>query len=109
MDIMHDPVVCATGMTYNRASITRWLEAGHKTCPSTGQRLRHLELVPNFALRCAIVVRVGAALRARGGVFNTWPRSTLLRPVTTDGKESADAWPRARAALRRRSGRRRTT
>jgi F-box/WD-40 domain protein 7 len=57
MDIMHDPVVCATGMTYNRASITRWLEAGHKTCPSTGQRLRHLELVPNFALRCAIVVR----------------------------------------------------
>jgi len=66
MELMADPVILATGQSYHRASIVRWLEAGHKTCPSTGTRLRHLELVPNFALRSAIVVRV-AVQRAAGG------------------------------------------
>ena len=53
---MQDPVMIATGHTYDRHSITRWLAQGHRTCPSTGLRLRHLELVPNFALRSAITV-----------------------------------------------------
>jgi F-box/WD-40 domain protein 7 len=69
MELMSDPVILATGQSYNRASIVRWLEAGHKTCPSTGTRLRHLELVPNFALRSAIVVRsrlLGAGTLPRG-------------------------------------------
>jgi hypothetical protein len=47
----------ATGHTYDRASIQRWLNAGHKTCPVTGSRLRHLELTPNHALRSAIQVQ----------------------------------------------------
>ena len=50
-----DPVILATGHTYDRASIERWMAQGHKTCPVTGMRLRHLELTPNFALRSAIV------------------------------------------------------
>lgn len=50
-----DPVILATGHTYDRASIERWLAQGHKTCPVTGMRLRHLELTPNFALRSAIL------------------------------------------------------
>ena len=54
MEIMSDPVMIQTGHTYDRPSIQRWLEQGHKTCPVTGQRLRHLELTPNFALRTAI-------------------------------------------------------
>ena len=62
---MSDPVILATGQSYHRASIVRWLEAGHKTCPSTGTRLRHLELVPNFALRSAIVVRPARGVAAR--------------------------------------------
>ncbi|KAL4854787.1 F-box/WD repeat-containing protein 7 [Chlorella vulgaris] len=55
MEIMVDPVILATGHTYDRHSIERWLAQGHKTCPVTGMRLRHLELTPNFALRSAIV------------------------------------------------------
>ena len=51
---MSDPVILATGHTYDRSSIERWLDQGHKTCPVTGMRLRHLELTPNFALRSAI-------------------------------------------------------
>lgn len=46
----------ATGHTYDKECIERWLAQGHRTCPVTGQRLRHLELVPNFALRNAIQV-----------------------------------------------------
>lgn len=54
---MADPVMVATGHTYDRVCIERWLAQGNRTCPVTGMRLRHLELTPNFALRNAIQVR----------------------------------------------------
>eukprot|EP00890_Picochlorum_soloecismus_P002293 jgi/Picsp_1/3064/NSC_01286-R1_f-box wd repeat-containing protein 7 len=54
MDIMVDPVILATGHTYDRKSIEYWLQQGNRTCPVTGMRLRHLELTQNFALRSAI-------------------------------------------------------
>ena len=53
---MADPVMVATGHTYDRVCIERWLAQGNRTCPVTGMRLRHLELTPNFALRNAIQV-----------------------------------------------------
>ena len=84
MELMADPVVVATGHTYDRRCIERWLGAGHGTCPATGARLRHLELTPNFALRDAVAewalregvpvpqpedgaVRTAAALLYKGG------------------------------------------
>ena len=63
---MSDPVMVATGHTYDRSCIEKWLAQGHRTCPVTGMRLRHLELTPNHALRNAIQVRApAAAARAR--------------------------------------------
>ena len=56
-ELMADPVMVATGHTYDRVCIERWLAQGNRTCPVTGMRLRHLELTPNFALRNAIQVR----------------------------------------------------
>ena len=56
MELMSDPVVLATGHTYERVCIERWLQQGNRTCPVTGMRLRHLELTPNFALRVAVQV-----------------------------------------------------
>ena len=56
MEYMADPVILATGHTYDRPCIERWLAAGHTSCPATGARLRHLELTPNFALRDAAAV-----------------------------------------------------
>ena len=50
-----DPVFIASGHTYDRRSIAKWFQQGHKTCPSTGQRLRNTEITPNFALRNAIL------------------------------------------------------
>ncbi|CAL5074531.1 unnamed protein product [Urochloa decumbens] len=51
LDLMTDPVTVSTGQTYDRASITRWMKAGCRTCPVTGERLRTVDVVPNAALR----------------------------------------------------------
>ncbi|WOK99842.1 hypothetical protein Cni_G08554 [Canna indica] len=51
LELMRDPVVVATGQTYDRESIVRWIGSGHLTCPNSGQALAHVELVPNRALR----------------------------------------------------------
>ncbi|KAM0064816.1 putative U box domain, armadillo-like helical, Zinc finger, RING/FYVE/PHD-type [Helianthus debilis subsp. tardiflorus] len=56
LDLMHDPVVVSTGQTYDRASISLWIESGHTTCPKTGQTLAHTETIPNLALRNLIVM-----------------------------------------------------
>ncbi|KAM7521313.1 hypothetical protein LguiB_020275 [Lonicera macranthoides] len=51
LEIMQDPVIVATGQTYERESIQQWMDSGHCTCPKTGQLLTHTLLAPNFALR----------------------------------------------------------
>lgn len=51
LEIMADPVIIATGQTYERDSIQKWLNSGHRTCPKTGQKLNHSTVAPNFALR----------------------------------------------------------
>ncbi|XP_027163052.1 U-box domain-containing protein 17 [Coffea eugenioides] len=55
LDLMRDPVIISTGQTYDRSSISRWMEEGHCTCPKTGQMLVHTKLVPNRALRNLIM------------------------------------------------------
>ncbi|GLT63210.1 hypothetical protein SLA2020_357890 [Shorea laevis] len=55
LEIMTDPVIVATGQTYERESIEKWLNSKHRTCPKTGQKLAHLSLAPNFALRNLIL------------------------------------------------------
>ncbi|XP_057509772.1 U-box domain-containing protein 9-like [Actinidia eriantha] len=50
-EIMRDPVIVATGQTYDRPFIQRWLKAGHRTCPQTQQVLSHTLLTPNLLIR----------------------------------------------------------
>jgi len=54
LDLMKDPVIVATGQTYERGCIERWLEAGHDTCPKTQQKLPSKSLTPNYVLRSLI-------------------------------------------------------
>lgn len=51
LDLMKDPVSLATGITYDRESIDKWLDTGHATCPVTNQVLRNHDQIPNHALR----------------------------------------------------------
>lgn len=56
LELMREPVVVATGQTYDRCSIKLWMDSGHNTCPKTGQTLAHMELIPNHALRNMIAI-----------------------------------------------------
>lgn len=51
LELMKDPVIVATGQTYERECIKKWLEAGHDSCPKTQQKLRNTSLTPNYVLR----------------------------------------------------------
>ncbi|GLT83123.1 hypothetical protein SLE2022_014320 [Rubroshorea leprosula] len=55
LEIMSDPVILSSGHTFDRASIQRWLDSGHRTCPITKLPLpEHPSLIPNHALRSLI-------------------------------------------------------
>lgn len=56
LNIMRDPVVvAATGQTYDRPCIQRWLQQGNNSCPATGLPLTPpVSLVDNVALRNSI-------------------------------------------------------
>jgi len=49
-ELMRDPVFTCDGHTYERKSISLWLET-HNTSPITGLPLENKKLVPNFALK----------------------------------------------------------
>ncbi|KAI3721020.1 hypothetical protein L2E82_32022 [Cichorium intybus] len=54
LDLMLDPVIVASGHTYDRVSIAQWINSGHHTCPKSGKRLIHMALIPNYALKSLI-------------------------------------------------------
>ncbi|VFQ91015.1 unnamed protein product [Cuscuta campestris] len=56
LDLMRDPVVVSTGQTYDRSSISLWIQSGHNTCPKTGQTLTGGQLIPNVALKRLIAM-----------------------------------------------------
>ncbi|CAN6457870.1 unnamed protein product [Victoria cruziana] len=54
-EIMSDPVILCSGYTFDRSSIQRWLDTGHRTCPITQTPLPpRPSLIPNYALRSLI-------------------------------------------------------
>ncbi|OMO70067.1 Armadillo [Corchorus capsularis] len=50
-ELMRDPVILASGQTYDRPFIQKWLNAGNRTCPKTQQVLSHTFLTPNHLIR----------------------------------------------------------
>ena len=52
--LMADPVILASGESYERLCIQIWLQHGNRLCFKTGQTLEHLNLTPNLALKTAI-------------------------------------------------------
>ncbi|XP_057981320.1 U-box domain-containing protein 27-like isoform X1 [Malania oleifera] len=56
LDVMKSPVSLCTGVTYDRASIQRWLDGGNNTCPATMQVLHSKDLVPNHTLQRLIQI-----------------------------------------------------
>ncbi|CAH8290938.1 unnamed protein product [Eruca vesicaria subsp. sativa] len=50
-ELMRDPVVLASGQTYDKLFIQKWLSSGNRTCPKTQQVLPHTSLTPNLLIR----------------------------------------------------------
>ncbi|XVE87313.1 hypothetical protein DITRI_Ditri18aG0107500 [Diplodiscus trichospermus] len=49
--LMYDPVVIASGQTFERTWIQKWFDDGNDTCPKTKMKLDHLSLTPNAAMK----------------------------------------------------------
>ncbi|XP_028781628.1 U-box domain-containing protein 5, partial [Neltuma alba] len=49
--LMYDPVVIASGATYERMWIQKWFDEGNDTCPKTEKRLAHMSLTPNTVMK----------------------------------------------------------
>ena len=84
LDLMTDPVVVATGQTYDRTSVTQWIESGHNTCPKTGQTLAHTNLIPNRALKSLIAM---------------WCREHRIPYAAADGSDGQTCAASNKAAL----------
>ncbi|XP_031502503.1 U-box domain-containing protein 3-like isoform X1 [Nymphaea colorata] len=55
MELMIDPVIVASGQTFERAFIQKWLDYGLRTCPKTCQSLAHCDLIPNDTVKGLIL------------------------------------------------------
>ncbi|KAF8101904.1 hypothetical protein N665_0201s0208 [Sinapis alba] len=53
-ELMVDPVIVASGQTFDRTSIKKWLDNGLAVCPRTRQVLSHQELIPNYTVKAMI-------------------------------------------------------
>ncbi|XP_022758420.1 U-box domain-containing protein 3-like [Durio zibethinus] len=54
LELMMDPVIVASGQTYDRASIQKWLDSGLTICPKTRQSLTHTNLIPNYMVKAMV-------------------------------------------------------
>ncbi|XP_073315433.1 U-box domain-containing protein 9-like [Primulina huaijiensis] len=53
--LFKEPVVLASGQTYDQPFIQKWLKDGHQTCPRTNQLLPHTVLIPNLSIKNMVV------------------------------------------------------
>ncbi|KAL5207549.1 hypothetical protein ABZP36_031984 [Zizania latifolia] len=49
--LLHDPVIIASGQTYEREYIERWFREGNDTCPRTHIKLESFLMIPNTCMR----------------------------------------------------------
>ncbi|CAL0331873.1 unnamed protein product [Lupinus luteus] len=49
--LMYDPIVIASGLTYERIWIQKWFDEGNDICPKTKEKLAHMGLTPNIIMK----------------------------------------------------------
>ncbi|XP_031386837.1 uncharacterized protein LOC116200201 isoform X2 [Punica granatum] len=49
--LMYDPVVIASGQTFERVWIQKWFDEGNNTCPKTKVQLNNLSVTPNGTMK----------------------------------------------------------
>ena len=54
-EVMTDPVVAADGHTYQRESITEWINRGNRRSPLNGNQLAHTIIIDNILVKKLII------------------------------------------------------
>ncbi|XP_006656088.1 U-box domain-containing protein 6-like [Oryza brachyantha] len=54
MKLMYDPVIIASGETYERENIERWFSEGYDICPRTQIKLENFTITPNTCMKAVI-------------------------------------------------------
>nr|GMD83104.1 U-box domain-containing protein 8 [Ipomoea batatas] len=90
LEIMSDPVILSSGHTFDRSSIQRWLDSGHRTCPITNLPISDPPcLIPNHALRSLIsnytLVSLPRDSAIRRRLSESGAVSAVLNCVDADG------------------------
>ncbi|KAL6610290.1 hypothetical protein ACP70R_040259 [Stipagrostis hirtigluma subsp. patula] len=83
LEVMRSPVSLPTGATYDRTSIQRWLDSGHRTCPATRLPLASTDLVPNLLLRRLIQLHAATLPPSPS------PEEVLSQLAAADGEPAA--------------------
>ncbi|KAG8059044.1 hypothetical protein GUJ93_ZPchr0002g24758 [Zizania palustris] len=99
LDVMRSPVSLCTGVTYDRASIQRWIDSGNTTCPATMLELPSTDLVPNLTLRRLIALWASTAAAAPSsclapsavGPTPAAAAAELLRQIAAPGADPCPA------------------
>ncbi|KAH7294867.1 hypothetical protein KP509_27G022700 [Ceratopteris richardii] len=78
LELMSDPVIVASGQTYERAYIQQWLDEGNTTCPKSRQTLTNLNLFSNYTVKALI-----ESWCEQNGVPLVEPSKRLLSPSRT--------------------------
>ncbi|XP_062219259.1 U-box domain-containing protein 27-like [Phragmites australis] len=107
LDVMRSPVSLCTGVTYERASIQRWIDSGNTTCPATMLPLPSTDLVPNLTLRRLIALwastaapsAIGPPAPSAVGPTPAAAAAELLRRVAAPGADPCPALRKLAAFL----------
>ncbi|KAK8948990.1 U-box domain-containing protein 27 [Platanthera zijinensis] len=83
LDVMKSPVSLSTGITYDRSSIQRWIDAGNNTCPATMQLLASTDLVPNLTLQRLINLWSNSTGAGAAPLVARHPADDLLRDLSS--------------------------
>ncbi|XP_042962451.1 U-box domain-containing protein 5-like [Carya illinoinensis] len=51
MQVMHDPMIIASGMTFEQFWIEQWFNEGNQTCPISHMKLDNLFMAPNSIMK----------------------------------------------------------
>lgn len=54
MKLMYDPVIIASGQTYERENIEKWFSEGYDICPRTQLKLENFTITPNTCMKAVI-------------------------------------------------------
>lgn len=92
-ELMSDPVIVASGQTYERTYIQHWISEGYTRCPKTGQVLSHKNLIPNYTVKALIANWCEANNVPLPGPVTLNPSLSTLHPLSpaTPTKAESDS------------------